>query len=92
MGTWSAAAQRPRATGLSTDGLADQTLRMVVHSSIGGPQVRVRLSNRYGDRPVVFADVHVGVQARGAAVVEGPNRRCGSAGRHGSACRAAPRS
>jgi hypothetical protein len=75
VGTWSAAPQRPRSTGLSAEGFADRTLRLVVHSSIGGPQVRVRLSNRYGDRPSSSPDVHVGVPAPGAGVVEGTNRR-----------------
>jgi lysophospholipase L1-like esterase len=41
--------------GPSQAGFADQTLRQVVHTSVGGGAVRLRLSNTYGDRPL-----HVG--------------------------------
>ncbi len=74
VGTWSGAPQRPYDEGRSADGFRDQTLRMTVHTSIGGPQVRVRLSNRFGDRTVRFQDVHVGIRASGSALVEGTNR------------------
>lgn len=74
VGTWSAAPQPPYPTGISAEGFRDQTLRMIVHTSIGGPQVRVRLSNAFGDRPVRFGDVRVGIRARGSAIVPGTNR------------------
>ena len=31
-----------------------QTLRLVVRTSIGGDHARIRLSNEYGDRPLVI--------------------------------------
>jgi hypothetical protein len=74
VGTWSAAPQPPQPTGISAEGFRDQTLRMIVHTSIGGPQVRVRLSNAFGDRPVRFGDVRVGIRAGGSAIVPGTNR------------------
>ncbi len=39
--------------------LTGSTLRMVVHSSIGGPQVRIWLSNRFGTVPLHIASAHI---------------------------------
>jgi hypothetical protein len=48
IGTWAAA---PSSTDPNA-AFADITLRQVVHTSIGGRVVRVRLTNRFGDKPV----------------------------------------
>lgn len=53
----------------------DRTVRNIVHTSIDGNDVRVRLSNVYGTAPVTFDSVYLGQQADGAAVVAGSNRR-----------------
>jgi lysophospholipase L1-like esterase len=37
----------------------DQTIRQVVHVSVGGDELRVRLSNEFGDRPLVLGEAHV---------------------------------
>lgn len=56
--SWGAAMQRPIAGGedegpnWSTEGFGDHSLRQVVRLSAGGAQVRIRLSNRYGTRPL----------------------------------------
>ncbi len=52
----------------------NQTIRNIVHTTIGGPAVRIRLSNVYGTRPVIFDAVVVGLQNQGASVVTGSNR------------------
>lgn len=41
---------------------ADQTLRQVVRTSIGGDQVRVRLSNLFGEVSVVIGAAHVALR------------------------------
>ena len=41
----------------------NQTLRQIVHTSIGGNKVRVRLSNAYGKQPVTIGAAHIGRQA-----------------------------
>lgn len=46
----------------------DQTVRAVVPSTVGGDAVRITLSNREGDAPVTFDDVHVALGAGGPAV------------------------
>jgi lysophospholipase L1-like esterase len=67
--TWGASADR---TGGS---FADQTVRNIVHTSTGGENLRVSLSNVFGSRTITFDSVYVGVQDAGASVVPGTNRQ-----------------
>ncbi|WP_426243095.1 SGNH/GDSL hydrolase family protein [Nocardioides sp. LHG3406-4] len=69
VGTWGASADRTIAA------LDTQTVRDVVHTSIGGSGLRIRLSNAFGSAPVTFGHAYVGVQASGAALVAGSNRQ-----------------
>jgi len=68
VGGWSAALSPPGATGLSETGFTGQTLREIVHTSLGGDQVRLRFSNVFGSRPLVLDVVTVGVRTSGADV------------------------
>ena len=65
--TWAAAA-----TDLGGP-YTDKTVRDIVHTSVGGSGVRVRLSNAFGTVPVTFDAVYLGVQSSGAALVPGSN-------------------
>ncbi|MDI1462033.1 SGNH/GDSL hydrolase family protein [Catellatospora sp. KI3] len=51
VGTWSAA---PTAAGggQSGAGFNNQTIRMIVHTSVGGDAIRIRLSNTFGTAPL----------------------------------------
>jgi lysophospholipase L1-like esterase len=62
VGTWEAAP----ASGVDNtpNGYPNFSIRNVVHTSVGGSQARIRLSNRWGTSPVTFGHVTVGVQAR----------------------------
>jgi lysophospholipase L1-like esterase len=51
-----------------------QTLRMIVHPSIGGRTWRLRLTNVFGTSPVTFGHVRVAVQASGATTFPGTTR------------------
>ena len=51
-----------------------QTLREIVHASIGGDTVRVRLSNAYGKQTVEIGAVHIALRANGSAAVPGSDR------------------
>ncbi|QMV12115.1 SGNH/GDSL hydrolase family protein [Streptomyces lincolnensis] len=53
---------------------ADRGHRLVVRTSVGGHDLRIRLSNAFGDRPVTFDGVHAGLRKEGAALVRGSNR------------------
>lgn len=71
IGTWTASPQAPVEEGISRDGFADQTIRMMTHTSVGGDGVRIRLANTFGDDPVTFNRATIGVRAAtGSAAVE----------------------
>ncbi|MGH3798080.1 MAG: hypothetical protein ACRDR6_24115 [Pseudonocardiaceae bacterium] len=53
----------------------DRTIRDIVHTTIGGGSVRLRLSNVFGTVPVRFDSVWIGAQSSGAGVVTGSNQR-----------------
>lgn len=63
--SWGASQQlvEPENT-LPTNDLHDATLRQIVHLSMGGAEIRLRLSNRFGETPLHVMAAHV---ARAAA-------------------------
>lgn len=67
--TWGASAER------MDDSVADRGYRLVVHTSTGGSDLRIRLSNAFGDRPVTFDSVYAGLRQEGARLVPGSNHR-----------------
>ncbi|HEY6178749.1 MAG TPA: SGNH/GDSL hydrolase family protein [Kofleriaceae bacterium] len=76
-GTWSAAMQTPLAPAATFDHV---TMREIVHVSIGGRVVRVRLSNAQGTQPLAIGAASVGVRASGASVRPGTLRTLSFAG------------
>jgi lysophospholipase L1-like esterase len=57
--SWAAGQQIPEpANSLSTDSLTDATLREMVHLTIGGGPIRVRISNAFGTAPLTLTSVH----------------------------------
>jgi lysophospholipase L1-like esterase len=52
VGSWAAGVTRGNLTGGSSVGFTDQSVRMIVHGSVGGSKVRIRLSNVYGEKSV----------------------------------------
>jgi hypothetical protein len=57
IGTWATAAQPSLPGGAKT--FRNQTLRLIVHTSVAGTKVRVRISNTYGDQPRLIGGAHV---------------------------------
>jgi hypothetical protein len=49
----------------------NHTLREIVHTSIGGAAVRVRLSNAYGKQPVDIGAAHIALRAQGSGTIAG---------------------
>ena len=70
VGTWTASPQ-VASSPLQING---QTLRQIVHTSIGGDSVRIRLSNVYGTADLVVGAARVALSAGGAAIVDGTDR------------------
>ncbi len=52
----------------------NQTLRQIVHTSIGGSRVRVVLSNAYGTSPLAVGAAHVALRDKDAAIVAASDR------------------
>jgi lysophospholipase L1-like esterase len=71
---WGASPQPATSRNESADGFADQTIRNIVFSSIGGPMVRVELTNSFGLQPLEIGQAAIGVQAAGASVAPGTNQ------------------
>ncbi len=58
--SWGASQQIPEAqNALPFDDLRDATVRQIFHLSIGGPALRVHLSNAFGNVPLRFTSVHI---------------------------------
>lgn len=51
--------------------LSGQTLRQIVHVSVGGSQARAWFSNRYGQEPLHIGAAHLALSAQGSAVQPG---------------------
>jgi lysophospholipase L1-like esterase len=69
VGTWAASPQRTEPANMPpAPGLADATLRQVVHVSLGGRRLRVRFSNAFGAKPLTILSAHVATPAGGAAI------------------------
>src|SRR5579862_7532646 len=66
IGTWAAAPQR--AIQGHVQSFRNQTLRLIVHTSAGGTRVRVKLSNLFGDQPLVIGGVHIARRTTGADI------------------------
>ena len=75
VGTWESAQVQPATSGLSATGFTDQTVRDIVHTSVGGREIRIRISNVFGSSPLVVSDVHVAISASGAGTVPGTTRQ-----------------
>src|SRR5438132_10709808 len=59
----------------------NQTLREIVHTSIGSSTARVRLSNAYGKQTVEIGAAHLALRSQGAGIVAGSDRALTFGGR-----------
>ncbi len=85
VGTWAVSPQTQEPFG-STPAIAppvfnNQTLRQIIHTSIGGSQVRVRFSNTFGTSALVIGAASVGLSGTGSQVVSGSVRALTFGGR-----------
>jgi lysophospholipase L1-like esterase len=80
--TWGASLAPPIASDL---GFANRTVRQIVRISVGGEQVRVRISNEFGTRPLVIGAAHVAIAGVGPAIRPGTDRVLTFSGRGSAA-------
>jgi lysophospholipase L1-like esterase len=80
--TWSSAQQQPGPTTIdavfgndSSRSFENQTIRHIVHVSVGGKRVRVRLSNAFGYLPLRVGAAHVALRRVDAAIYPATGRR-----------------
>lgn len=60
VGSWASSQQVPESNNsLAPEDLHDATLRQIVHLSIGGEMLRVRLSNAFGTAPLHVTSAHI---------------------------------
>jgi lysophospholipase L1-like esterase len=62
-------------------GTGGHTVRDVVHATLPGHKLRVRLSNVFGSRTATFDDVRVAVRSHGASIVPGTSHQLRFRGR-----------
>ena len=76
-GTWATSPVRNDAS----NGFIRQTLRQIVHTSIGGQKARIHISNLFGTHPLAIGDVHIAERSSGSSIVQATDRKVQFAGR-----------
>jgi hypothetical protein len=71
VGTWAAAP----APAEGVVGFSNQTIRLNPRVSIGGERLRVRISNAYGNRPLIIGAATIGLRDKGPTIVAGTGRK-----------------
>jgi lysophospholipase L1-like esterase len=81
--TWAASPQAPTPLfpNLANAGFHNQTVRNIVFTSVGGNELRIRLSNSFGIRALHVGRASVGVELTGAQLVRGTTHRVTFGGR-----------
>lgn len=72
IGTWGASPQADLPRAPKT--YRNQTLRLVVHTSVGGDEIRIKFSNTFGERPLVIGAARVARRTI-AAEIDGASDR-----------------
>ena len=70
--SWAVGHINPQPDGIGQ--YSNQTLREVVHTSIGGNHVRVRITNTFGTDSLVIGAAHIAVSGSGSKIVPGTDR------------------
>ncbi len=81
--TWTASQQAPEppAIGANPAQFSNQTIRQIVHVSLGGTRVRLRLSNEFGKTPLQLGEVRIAQQLSGPSIEPGSDRAVTFGGR-----------
>jgi len=84
VGTWSTGSQLVEPRNLPPEpGLTNNTLRQVVHVSIGGKLLRLRFSNEFSTQPVTMQSVHIARQTSDSAIDPDSDRQLSFQGKAG---------
>jgi lysophospholipase L1-like esterase len=64
--TWGGAAMSPDPSVSTVQSLDNQTVRNIIYTSVGGSELRIRVSNAFGDRAQEIGSATVALELRGA--------------------------
>jgi lysophospholipase L1-like esterase len=64
----------PVQQAINAQGFHDQTVRMIVHTTIGGSKLRIKLSSPFGYIPVLVGAAHVAIRDTGSEIVAASDR------------------
>src|SRR6202522_2010383 len=70
-GTWAASPIR----GDAGREFNRQTLRQIVHTSVGGHMARIHISNQFGTQSLTVADVHIAQRSADSSIVAATDRK-----------------
>jgi len=79
IGTWGTAPQHFVPGNIDT--FQNQTLRLIVHTSVGGKKVRVEISNTFGDQPLLIGCARIARRVSKADIDPAANRALTFGGR-----------
>jgi lysophospholipase L1-like esterase len=72
--TWGASPVAPVGANAANPGFTNQTVRLVLRTSIGGNEVRVRVSNAFGSDSLNIGAAHIALRDKDAKIVAGTDR------------------
>jgi lysophospholipase L1-like esterase len=72
--TWGASPVAPLPANATNPGFTNQTVRLIAHTSVGGSEVRVRLSNAFGNDSLVVGAAHIALRSKDAGIEPGTDR------------------
>ena len=64
----------PKQASAGARGFTNQTVRMIVRTSIPGKKLRVKIANQFGGAPVKIGAAHVALRAKDSSIVPGSDR------------------
>jgi lysophospholipase L1-like esterase len=73
IGTWASAPQPAAPNRAQT--FRNQSLRLIVHTSVGGTKVRIKLSNIFGDQPLLIGAAHIARRTAEAEIDPASDRK-----------------
>ena len=81
VGTWAASPQSVDPfTAANPPSFNGQTIRQIVHASIGGQKIRLRFTNEFGASALTIGEAHVALQSTDSSIVAGSDRQLTFAG------------
>ena len=78
--TWSTSPSTLPGEDDSDNNAQEQTLRLIVHSSVGGDSVRIRLSNAHGNEALKIGAASIALQSEGSSIQPGTSKSLQFAG------------